>query len=195
MENQEGRAKSKIGEDFNRPRTVPFRNPMYMHQYSVPEREAVQVFRLPPDARGGDTYQVVVDVEATPEQCFDVLTNFDLMQKSSSVITEIKVHKRDEENVFISMKVKPEVDTGVFHYRYCLDRKNTQFAYWMHDYTGDDPIFYAINVETRILSFGNISRVILTETFLLTPEKPYSDNVPLFTGIGQDMLNRIKNNK
>ncbi|MCU0663116.1 MAG: hypothetical protein MUC50_12415 [Myxococcota bacterium] len=176
-------------------RTVPTREINIIHSYPIPEKENVQCFRIPPDARGGDTYQIVVDVEATPEECFDILTDFDLMQKSSSVIIEIKTLKKDQDNAYIAMRCKPEVDTGVFHYRYVFDRKNTQFLYWMHDYEGDKPVYYAINVETRILNFGKISRVILTETYLVTKNTPYPDAVAIFTGIGHDMLNRIKTNK
>jgi hypothetical protein len=176
-------------------KTVEMRQLTYLYSYPVPEKENVQVTRLPPDARGGDTYQVVVDVEATPEECFDILTDFDLQQKSSGVITEVKVLKRDADGASIAMKVKPEVDTGVFHYRYAFDRKNTQFFYWVEKYEGPDPVFYAISVETRIYTFGRFSRVILTENFLMAKDKPMADSMALFTGIGHDMLNRVKKNK
>ena len=176
-------------------RIVPNLEGHYIYNYIVPEKEGVQVFRMPPDARGGDTYQVVADVEATPEECFDTLTDFELMQHTSSIIREIKVHKKDEEGAVLEMRLRPEIDSGIFFYRYAFDRKNTQMFSWMHDYKGPSKQWYAISVETRIYSFGKISRIILTETFLIGKGMPSKDATDLFTTVGYDMINRIKKRK
>jgi hypothetical protein len=173
-------------------RTLPTTEIQHVYNYPVPEKESIQVTRLPFDARGGDTYQVVVDIQAPAETCFDVLTNFELMQRSSSVITEIVVRERTDDAARIEMKVKPEFDTGKFFYRYAFDRKNTMFVYWMESYEGDSPVWDNISVETRIYTFGAFSRVVLTETFLMGKDVPAADATPIFTGIGHDMFNRIK---
>ncbi|RMF97774.1 MAG: hypothetical protein D6734_01350 [Candidatus Schekmanbacteria bacterium] len=174
-------------------RTVPTLEAQYIYNYPVPTKEGVQVFRFPPDARGGDTYQVVADVEATAEECFKAITDFKIMQETSSVIDEIKVIKEDDEGAVIAMRCKPEIDTGVFHYRYAFDKPNTQMFFWMYDYEGPNRQWYAINVETRVYQFEKFSRIILTETFVMMPGVPNADATGLFTGVGLDMIQRIKN--
>ena len=173
-------------------RTVPNLEGHYIHNYIVPTTEGVQVYRMPPCAKGGDTYQVIADLEATPEECFDAITDFELMQHTSSVIKEIIVHKRDEEGATIEMRLHPEIDSGTFYYRYAFDRKNTQMFFWMYDYKGPKRQWYAINVETRVYSFGKISRIILTETFVMEKGIPNADATGLFTGVAHDMINRTK---
>jgi len=176
-------------------RTVPTIEATYIYNYEVPTKEGVQVFRQPPDAKGGDTYQVVADVEATAEECFEAITDFKAMQETSSVIMEIKVIKEDEEGATIAMKCMPEIDSGTFHYRYAFDKKNTQMFFWMYDYEGPKRQWYAINVETRVYQFDKIARIILTETFVMMPGVPNASAIGLFTGVGHDMIERIKNRR
>lgn len=173
-------------------RTVQNLEGQYIYQYIVPEKEGVQVYRMPPCAKGGDTYQVIADFEGTAEEAFDAITDFELMQSTSSVINKIIVHEKTEEHAKIEMTLHPEIDSGTFFYRYSFDRPNTQMFFWMYDYKGPNRQWYAINVETRVYQFGKIARIILTETFVMVKGIPNADAIGLFTGVAHDMINRTK---
>lgn len=173
-------------------RTIQNLEQTYVYNYSVPDKEGSYVTRLMPDARGGDTYQLVIDIEATPDEIFDAMSDFEMMADTSHVIAKVTVKEKDENGSIMILEMIPEMDPGKFFYRYSFDKKNHRMHYWMYDYEGPDPLWYSIDVEVRIYSFGKLSRVVLTENFTMCKDKPAVDCVGIFTGIGHDILGRTK---
>ena len=174
-------------------RTIHNLEQTYVYNYPVPEKENSHVTRLMPDARGGDTYQLVVDMEATPDEIFDATADFDLMADTSHIIKSAVTTQKDEDGALLEMELIPEVDPGKFYYRYAFDRKNHRMHFWAYDYEGPgEQLWTSIDVETRIYSFGKFSRYILTENFCLGKDQPAVDCVPIFTAIGYDIIGRVK---
>ena len=166
----------------------------YTYNYVVPEKEGVQVVRMPPDARAGDTYQVIMDIEGTPDEIFDAMLDFEMMSSTSHVIKDVRVTQRDEFGALLEMELIPEAHPGTWFYRYCFDKPNHRVHYWVYDYKGpkDQQLWDSIDVVVHIYPFGKISRVILTENLTMCKDKPAIDCIPIFNGVGHDIIGRVK---
>ncbi len=113
---------------------------------------------------------------------------------SSQVIDWVKVTEKTDEFIRLEMAMLPELHPGKFLYKYYPERENLRVHFWCYgvEGAGDGQIWDSIDVIVHVYPFGKFSRAILTENFTYCKGQIAQDATPLFAGVGQDIINRVK---
>jgi hypothetical protein len=176
------------------PRQIHDPQQTVIYDYPVPDMEQVIVRRLPIDFRGGDNYQVVMDMECEPEELFDAMIDFELQAETSQFIDWVKVTEKTDAFIRLEMAMLPELHPGKFLYKYYPERENLRIHFWCYgvEGAGDGQVWDSIDVIVHVYPFGKFSRAILTENFTYCKGQVTPDATPIFAGVGHDVINRVK---